>query len=235
MVGLGSTEDLLDRVRSQPTIILSQATALDRLSLMGVVNQRNPESDLAGRVDPAQEFLALLEPIKPVIERYALRSAWDREQGQDIVQQAVMTAWREFHRFKRGTNFRAWVFRILMNTIFSFNKKTGRDRKHHSPLQIEGLDGVWVRESAWASVLEDPARVLESLDDRLAGAIGELRIEERQCLLLRLVEGLSYKQISSLLSMPLGSVMSHVYRARLKLREELADLAVELNLVKDTS
>ena len=190
---------------------------------------------MAGRADRAQEFLVLLEPIRVRIERYALRSAWNREQGGDIVQEAVMTAWRQFHRFEKGTNFSAWIFRILINTIYSFNKKTDRDRKHGSALPIESLDGVWERESAWASVLEDPARVLESLDDRLAGAIGELRIEERQCLLLRLVEGLSYKQISSLLSMPLGSVMSHVYRARLKLREELADLAVELNLVKDTS
>ncbi len=191
-------------------------------------------SDLAGRAETAQEFLVLLEPIKARIERYALRSAWNREQGVDIVQEAVMTAWREFHRFEKGTDFRAWVFRILINTIYSFNKKTGRDRKHRAALPIESLDGVWERESAWASVLEDPARILESLDDRLAGAIGELRHEERQCLLLRLVEDFSYKQISSLLGMPMGTVMSHVYRARLKLRELLADMAVELRLVKDT-
>ncbi len=189
---------------------------------------------MAGRADPAQEFLALLDPIKVRIERYALRSAWNREQGSDIVQEAVMTAWREFHRFEKGTDFRAWVFRILINTIYSFNKKTARDRKDRSPVPIESFDGVLERESAWASVLEDPARVLESLDERLAGAIGELRNDERQCLLLRLVEGFSYKEISSLLSMPMGTVMSHVHRARIKLREKLADLAVEQRLVRDT-
>jgi RNA polymerase sigma-70 factor (ECF subfamily) len=102
-------------------------------------------------------------------------------------------------------------------------------------LPIESLDGVLERESAWASVLEDPARILESLDERLAGAIGELRNDERQCLLLRLVEGFAYKEISSLLSMPMGTVMSHVHRARIKLREQLADLAVEQRLVRDTS
>ncbi len=195
---------------------------------------KDPESDLAGRADTAQEFLALLEPIKVRIERYALRSAWDREQGEDIVQQAVMTAWRQFHRFEKGTSFRAWVFRILINTIYSFNKKTTRDRKHRTASPVDGFDGVWARESAWASVLEEPARILESLDDRLTGAIGELRHDERQCLLLRLVEGFTYKEISSLLSMPMGTVMSHVYRARVKLREQLADLAVEQRLVRDT-
>ena len=201
---------------------------------MAIVNERDQEAELSDLADPAQEFLALLEPIKVRIERYALRSAWNREQGGDIVQEAVMTAWREFHRFEKGTDFRAWVFRILINTIYSFNKKTGRDRKHGSALPIESFDGVWERESAWASVLEDPARILESLDERLAGAIGELRNDERQCLLLRLVEGFSYKEISSLLSMPMGTVMSHVHRARLKLREQLADLAVEQRLVRDT-
>ena len=189
---------------------------------------------MAGRVDPAQEFLALLEPNKGAIERYALRSAWNPEQGVDIVQEAVMTAWREFHRFKQGTDFRAWVFRILINTIYSFNKKVNRDRKLGSPLPLERLDGAMERESAWASVLEEPAHVFESLDERLVEALGELRHEERQCLLLRLVEDFSYKQISSLLGMPMGTVMSHVYRARLKLRELLADMAVELRLVKDT-
>ena len=90
------------------------------------------EPDLAGRVQPEQDFLALLEPVKASIERYALRSAWNREQAQDIVQEAVMTAWREFRRFEPGTDFRAWLFSILVNTIYSFNKRTSRDRKHRA-------------------------------------------------------------------------------------------------------
>ena len=64
------------------------------------------EADVAGRPDPAQEFIALLEPIKTSVERYALRSAWDREAAHDIVQEAVMIAWREFHRFERGSESR---------------------------------------------------------------------------------------------------------------------------------
>ena len=202
---------------------------------MAVLNERSQEAELAGRAAPAQEFLALLEPLKVRIERYALRSAWNREQGQDIVQEAVMTAWREFHRFEKGSNFQAWVFRILINTLYSFNKKTNRDQKHGSAVPIESLDGVLQRESAWASVLEDPARILESLDDRLAGAIGELRHDERQCLPLRRVEGFTYKAIPSLFSMPWGTVMSHVCRAVLNPPEPLADLAVEQRLVKETS
>ncbi len=187
---------------------------------------------MGGRANAAQDFLALLEPVKASIERYALRSAWNREQAQDIVQEAVMTAWRKFHGFEQGTDFRAWIFCILLNTIYSFNKKTSRDRKRVSSLRVEDLDGVLQRESAWASVLEEPARILESLDERLVSAIRELSNDEQQCLLLRLVEGFAYKQISALLALPMGTVMSHVHRARMKLRESVAELAVERRLVR---
>ena len=188
---------------------------------------------MAGLADPAQEFLALLEPIKASVERYALRSAWDREVAHDIVQEAVLIAWREFHRFEPGTDFRAWVFRILVNAIYSSNKKSGRDRKRGSAVPVDDLDGVMARESAWASVLEEPERIMESLDDRLMSAVGQLSVDEQQCLLLNLLEGFSYKEISSYLTIPMGTVMSHIHRARKKLRERVAGLAVEQGLVRE--
>lgn len=191
------------------------------------------EEDLAGRLDPAQEFLALLDPVKVSLERYALRCAWNKDQAADIVQHAVMTAWREFYKFQKGSYFRAWVFRILINTIFSFNKKTHRDRKKKTSLPMEHLDGVLERESAWAGILQDPEKILESLDERLVHAIAELSRDEQHCLLLKLLEGFTYKEIAAYLTMPMGTVMSHVHRARLKLREQLADLALEQRLVRE--
>ena len=190
---------------------------------------------MADQAHRAEEFLGLLEPFKDSVERYALRNAWNRQQAQDIVQEAIMTAWRSFHRFQPGTDFRAWVFRILVNTTYSFNKKTGRDRRHSAALPIEDLGEVLQREGAWLSVLEHAEQIFETLDQRLVGAIEHLSGDERQCLLLRLLEGFSYKEISSFLSMPMGTVMSHVHRARAKLRERLADLAIEHGLVEELS
>ena len=185
----------------------------------------------AGNTNVAHQFLDLLEPHKESIARYALRNAWNREQAQDIVQQAVMTAWREYHRFKQGTDFRAWMFRILVNTVYSFNKKTRRENHHSSSIPIEDRDDVVQPENDCSSVLEEPERILELLDDRLVRAITELSSDEKQCLMLRLLEGFSYKEISAFLRKPMGTVMSHVHRARIKLRERLADLAVERRLV----
>ena len=95
------------------------------------------------------------------------------------------------------------------------------------------MDGVLARESAWAGVLEDPERVLESLDERVVTALTELSLDEQHCLLLLLIEKFTYKEISAYLSLPVGTVMSHVHRARSKLRERLADLAIEHRLVKE--
>jgi RNA polymerase sigma-70 factor (ECF subfamily) len=145
----------------------------------------------------------------------------------DVLQETVMTAWREYPRFLAGTNFRAWVFRIMVNTIFTFNKRTSRERivsDLDAPLDVET---VLEHESEWAVILEDPSRLREILDERLVQALDDLGPNERQCFLLCLLQGFSYKEISGMLDLPLGTVMSHVHRARMKLRERLASLALE--------
>lgn len=172
-------------------------------------------------------FLDLLEPIKESLERYAVRSSWNRQQAQDIVQEAVMTAWREFDRFQRGTDFRAWMFRVLVNTVYSQNKRVNRERQNRAAFANEDFQHVMQKESAWTSVLEDPEDVVQQLDDRLVQALTLLGGDERQCFLLRALEGFSYKEISAMLDIPMGTVMSHVHRSRMKLRERLAELAVE--------
>ena len=183
----------------------------------------------------AAEFLDLLEPIRDSVQRYAARMAWGDSQVNDIVQEAVMTAWREFERFEANTNFKAWMFRILINTIYRLNKRVAR----HSGPQLDDahqdLHATMEREEAWNALLDSPEQLREMLDDRLVVALDRLGDDERQCLLLRLLEGFSYKEISAMLDIPMGTAMSHVHRARLKLREELASLAVEHGLLKESA
>lgn len=182
----------------------------------------------------ARQFLDLLAPIQEALQRYALRNSWNREQAGDILQEAVLTGWREFHRFQIGTDFRAWMFKVLVNTVYSFNKKVTREKQQRTTF-ADDLEGVLQREEAWFGILANPEQVLQGLDQRLVGAIGTLGLDERHCLLLRIVEGFAYKDIATMLDIPMGTVMSHVHRARLKLRERLAELAVEHGLVKEVS
>lgn len=182
----------------------------------------------------ADEFLELLAPIRDSLHRFAMRSAWRRDQAADIVQEAVMTAWRQFDVFETGTNFRAWVFKILLNTAYRVNRKTHRAKE--VSLDSENFDTAEAleKEDAWLSVLENPERVMETLDDRVVRALEQLGQVERDCFLLRLLEDLSYKEIAELLDLPMGTVMSHVYRARMKLRERLAQMAMEEGLVRSS-
>jgi RNA polymerase sigma-70 factor (ECF subfamily) len=187
---------------------------------------------VAGRGRKA-EFLALLEPVKDALARYAYRNVRSGPDAPDVVQEAVTIAWREFDRFQSGTNFRAWVFKILVHAVYRFNKRHRRQRRETDIPSFE-LDAVSLpREQAWESILEDPERVLEELDERVVSALQTLGANERQCLLLRLLEGFTYREIAEMLDVPLGTVMSHVHRARMKLREQLAELAIEQGLVAE--
>jgi len=182
----------------------------------------------------SRRFLDLLEPIRDQLYRYARRAAWRTEDVPDILQEAALTAWRRFSSFEEGTNFRAWMFQVLINTIHNFNKRVRRQREVPFDVPELELSASMEREDAWAGLLCQPENLGALLDRRIVQALDRLRDEERQCLLLRLMEGFGYKEISALLEVPVGTVMSHVHRARLKLREDLAAMAVEQGLVRES-
>lgn len=180
-----------------------------------------------------REFLDQIEPLRHQLYGYACR-ALNRSDGvPDVLQEVALTAWREFPRFVPGTNFRAWVFRIMLNTVYNHNKRTARERivsGSDTPLDVEV---VLEHENEWASILEDPGKLREVLDDRIVHALDSLGTKERQCFLLCLLQGFSYKEIGEVLDLPLGTVMSHVHRARTKLRERLTVLAIERRLIAE--
>ncbi|MCG8403867.1 MAG: sigma-70 family RNA polymerase sigma factor [Phycisphaerales bacterium] len=187
------------------------------------------------RKSSSKAFLDLLEPLGDSLYRYAKRMAWDDDLVADIVQEAVMTGWREFGRFERNTNFKAWMFKILINTIYRLNKRAARQRVATLDESNPDSSLMLERENTWASLLENPERLMQLLDERLVHALDRLATDERQCLLLRILEGFSYKEIASMMEIPLGTVMSHVHRARAKLRERLAALALEHGFITRAS
>lgn len=153
----------------------------------------------------------------------------------DVLQEVVLTAWREYPRFVPGTNFRAWVFRIMVNTVFAFNKRGAREHTVADDVELLDVEAVLEHETEWAALLDAPDRLRELLDERLVHALDALGENERQCFLLCLIQGFSYKEVSAMLGLPLGTVMSHIHRARMKLRERLATLAVERRYVSEGS
>jgi len=179
----------------------------------------------------SQAFLAQLEPLRHQLYGYARRALNRADAAADALQEAVLTAWREYPRFAPGTNFRAWVFRIMVNIVFNFNKRSTRERVVSDPDAAMDVEAVLEHETEWASILEDPDRLRELLDERIVYALDALGARERQCFLLCLLHGFSYKEVSAMLELPLGTVMSHIHRARMKLRERLAAFAIERRCV----
>lgn len=179
----------------------------------------------------ATEFLGLFEPLQHELFNYARNALSRSDLAADVVQEVALTAWREFSRYEPGTNFRAWLYRIVVNTVFTWNRRGGRERllqsRSMTPERIENAEGDW------SELLRDPALLREALDSRLALALDALRDDERHCILLRLVGNFSYREIGELLEMPMGTAMSHVHRARSKLRERLGSLARESGVTRE--
>jgi len=174
----------------------------------------------------AESFIAHLEPVQRALESFCRRSLRDRSEVADVMQSALASAFRDFHEFAEGTNFRAWIFRYVSREILNRNRAAGRSQPSGLLMDVAAtnaiIDVVGDQEMAM-SVLESPERIFESCDERLAEAIREMPPLERSILLLRAIGEFSYREIAEILSVPMGTVMGLLARGRARLREQLAD------------
>ena len=147
------------------------------------------------------EFESLALPHTPELLRFARRLSGDAAYAEDLVQDTLLKAWHGFRQFERGTNFRAWLFRILVNTFH----RNGRTAPTYVPLsaRLPGNGG-------------DELQRLEVLQ-----AFDSLPIEQQTVLLLSIVEGFTSRETSDILSIPIGTVMSRLSRGRDALRNKL--------------
>src|SRR5579864_2200533 len=162
----------------------------------------------------AEQFEAAALPHLPDLFRTAVRLAGDRARAEDVVQEAYLQAWKSFHRFTPGTNCRAWLFKILMNTIHHQRRKWFNFRS----VQETGTD----IEDTVAYAPPVPEKVT---DEEVLRALNRVPAEFRTVVVLADVEEFSYKEIAHLLEIPIGTVMSRLSRGRKLLREHLAGLA----------
>lgn len=161
--------------------------------------------------DSREEFDRLAFAHFRVLRRVALRVCEDREAGEDLVQETYLRAWRSFDKFEPGTNCRAWLFQILFYVHSEFRRSRARQ-----PL-IFSLD--YVKESTLPAETNTPS---DSTLDEIKRAFAELPEPYRIAVLLSDVEGLSYREIAEVLSIPMGTVMSRLSRGRHMLRAKLA-------------
>jgi RNA polymerase sigma-70 factor (ECF subfamily) len=166
----------------------------------------------AAEIQPVS-FEELAVPLFDQLYNFAHWLTKDRSEAEDLVQDTYTKALREFSSFQLGTNFRAWMYRILRNTFLT--SRTGLKQTMTVLLELDedDLELPIERETPEAMLIE------RSNWQLIQSAIEELPLHFREVLLLCDLEEMSYRETSETLSIPLGTVMSRLSRARNTLAE----------------
>ena len=122
------------------------------------------------RTQMADNFLALLRPIRRELEVYCRRLVWNEHDAPDAIQNAAMNAFKAFDRYKEESNFRAWMFKILTHEVFKLNRKHGRLAQFEYQIEPEELDALPGLEGnvAYRDWLNAPGALADALDQQLS-------------------------------------------------------------------
>jgi RNA polymerase sigma-70 factor (ECF subfamily) len=163
----------------------------------------------------AAEFEKLALPLVNSAFNLARWLARNDDDAEDLVQETYLKAFRNFRSFQPGTNFRAWVYRILRNTFLNSRPGLREAATVYLDSDEEGPE--------MAAETETPETILlrSSSSQFVQSAIDSLPAHYREALLLCDVEEMSYREIAEILSIPVGTVMSRLARARKLVRQSL--------------
>lgn len=200
------------------------------------MSRRPVRTAATGRLKPMAEqahFTELAMPYMDAMYSAAMRLTRNPSDAEDLVQETFLRAYRGFAGFRDGTNVKAWLYRILMNTYINQYRAKKR-RPEESELaaddfslyqRLGGLEAVDATRGVEAEVLDALP------DDAVKAAVEELPEQFRIPVLLADVEGFSYKEIAEIMETPVGTVMSRLHRGRRQLQSRLWHYAQARGLV----
>ena len=148
--------------------------------------------------------------------RTAVRLTMSQTEADDLVQETYMQAWKSFDHYEVGTNCRAWLYKILFNK-FDHHRR----RKYTQAKYIQEADDL-----VFATSTVTPPVSEHLTDDEVIAALNKLPDHYRSVVLLADVHEFDYKEVAAILTIPIGTVMSRLNRARTQLKKSLAKTAV---------
>jgi len=180
------------------------------------------------------DFEAAAMPFIDALYNTAYRMTRNSEDAEDLVQETYLKAYRYYDKFEEGTNFKAWLFKIMKNTFINNYRK-----RQQAPALSDFAD---IEESFESQVSEDVARPIKNpeeeflenvLDEDVQRALDKLPPDYRMVVILADLEGFSYKEIAEILEVPVGTVMSRLYRARRLLETAMLEFAREHGYLRE--
>jgi RNA polymerase sigma-70 factor, ECF subfamily len=177
-------------------------------------------------VDRGSEFQDLVRKYLDSLYNYALVLTRQVEAAEDLLQESLVRAYDGFHTFDRAQSFKPWIFTIIRNVQIDRQRRR-RVRPSEEPLwREEEAEPVVSMESPLCSIPLAPEDILVRREtvEQVRKAIRRLPPLLREVVELRDLEGLAYREIAAILSRPIGTVMSRLYRGRNLLRTYLVEL-----------
>lgn len=174
-------------------------------------------------------------PLMNLLFSGALKLTRNPRDAEDLVQDTYLRAYERFHLFNKGTNLKAWMYRVMTNRFINLYRRRKARPENASYEDVGEFMGVepgpelqdYQSASALAELMQNET-FLDGLDDRLKKALEGLGEEYREVLILNVIGDMPYKEIAAALGVPLGTVMSRLSRAKALMRERAVELGKEL-------
>ncbi len=178
-----------------------------------------------------KEFEEEAIPHMDALYNFALKMTGDQDVAEDLVQDTYLKAFRFFDKFEKGTNCKAWLFRILKNSYINDYRKSVKEPEKVDYDDIQNFyENIKATEVKTTHVAQDDFNSL--LDDEVTRSISQLPEDFRTVIILSDIEGFSYEEIAEFIDCPIGTVRSRLHRARKMLYTQLYGYAKDKGYVE---
>jgi RNA polymerase sigma-70 factor (ECF subfamily) len=181
----------------------------------------------------AWDFSSGQLPYRDQLFKTALRLTRSIEESEDLLQETYLKAYRHYHQFSEGTNLKAWLFRILKNSFINgYRKKKNRPQLLDFDELRDSGDGF---DDVFPTTRDPEEEYLgQELDTEIRDALMALPHHYRMVILMVDLQGLSYQEVADALEVPIGTIMSRLYRGRKKIERTLLEFSRRANYIHGT-